>query len=366
MMHALELLGAQTVAPVAIAVLFGEDRFLRLESVRRLIADWGGDEEADLAVSRFEGGGAALADVLDAWATASLFSAAGRRVVVVDGADDLVKAHRGELEEIVRPSHANSLILCVDAWLATTRLYKLVEKVGLNVDCNPPTATRGKSKQLDEAKAIEWLVSRARSEHGCELSKSAAREMLDLNPCDFGLFDQQLAKMACCATAGKAVTPENVREWIGGWRMNTIWQTIDAAVDGDAPLALKLLSRLLQSGEHPLALFGQISWSLRRYGEVLELYDRGQRNGSKIRLGDCIAAAGFRPWGNEQAAAEARLKRMGPNRSRRIFRYLLETDLALKGSHSNEVRGRYVLERLIARLAVPQSKSPERVSGTTA
>jgi DNA polymerase-3 subunit delta len=345
MMHALELLGAQTVAPVAIAVLFGEDRFLRLESVRRLIADWGGDEEADLAVSRFEGGGAALADILDAWATASLFSAAGRRVVVVDGADDLVKAHRGELEEIVRPSHANSLILCVDAWL---------------------TATRGKSKQLDEAKAIEWLVSRARSEHGCELSKSAAREMLDLNPCDFGLFDQQLAKMACCATAGKAVTPENVREWIGGWRMNTIWQTIDAAVDGDAPLALKLLSRLLQSGEHPLALFGQISWSLRRYGEVLELYDRGQRNGSKIRLGDCIAAAGFRPWGNEQAAAEARLKRMGPNRSRRIFRYLLETDLALKGSHSNEVRGRYVLERLIARLALPQSKSPERVSGATA
>ncbi len=353
MIHAFEALGNRKIPPASTVALFGEDRFLQLEVVRHLTANWIGDEQVEFAVSRLDGDTTQWPDVFDSLSTGSLFSSTGRRLVIVDRADDFVKVHRAELEELADKPGANTLILCVDSWPANTRLYKLLEKSGLQIDCNPPTSTRGKSKQVDENRVCDWLITRARSVYSFELAKPAARELIDLSPCSFGLFDQQLAKLACCADSEKPITLDNVREWIGGWRINTVWQTIDSAIDGETAKAWSLLNRLLQSGEHPLAVFGQISWSLRRYGEVIELYERGQRTGNRQRLSECLAPAGFRPWGGELNAAEARLKRLGQNRTRKILRWLLEADLALKGSHSHEARGRFVMEELIARLALP-------------
>ncbi len=353
MIHAFEALGDRKIPPASAVALFGEDRFLQLEVIHHLTATWIGDDQVEFAVTRLDGDSCQWSDVFDSLSTGSLFSSSGRRLVIVDQADDFVKRHRAALEALAEKPGANSLILCVDSWPANTRLYKLIEKSGLQIDCNPPTSTRGKSKQVDENKICEWLTARARSIYSFELSKPAARELIDLGPCSFGLFDQQLAKLSCCAVSGKPILPDNVREWIGGWRINTVWQTIDAAVDGDTAKALALLNRLLQSGEHPLALFGQISWSLRRYSEVIELYERGQRTGNRLRLSECLAPAGFRPWGGELDAAEARLKRLGQNRARKILLWLLEADLALKGSHSHEARGRFVMEELVTRLALP-------------
>ena len=352
--HAFDALAEQRLPFAAIVSLFGDDRFLQLEVIRHLVTSWIGDDQAEYAVSRLDGEQVQWPDIADCLATGSLFSATGRRIVVVDNANDFVKNYRAALEELAGKAHApNALVLCVDTWPANTRLYKLVDKSGLQVDCNPPSTTRGKSKQIDENRICQWLIARARSHHALDLSKAAAHQLIDLSPCNFGLFDQQLAKLACCLSVGEAISSENVAEWIGGWKINTIWQTIDAAVDGDSHKAFGLLHDLLRSGEHPLALFGQISWSLRRYAEVLELYDRGQRDGNRPRIQDCLGPAGFRPWGGELQAAESRLKRLGPQRVRRILRWLLQTDLALKGSHSNESRGRFVMERLIARLAAP-------------
>jgi DNA polymerase-3 subunit delta len=352
--HALDALETKKLSFASIVALFGDDRFLQLEVLRHLTTTWIGDEFGEFAVTRLDGPSAEWPDIADLLATGSLFSTAGRRLVVVDEGDEFVKRHRSALEGLASdPGSINALVLCVDSWPANTRLYKLIDKSGLQIDCNPPTTARGKSKQVDEYRINAWLIARARSNYSLELSKAAAQQLLDLSPCNFGMFDQQLAKLSCYASTGESVTPENVCEWIGGWRINTVWQAIDAAVDGDPKKAFELLNDLLRSGEHPLALFGQISWSLRRYGEALEIYDRGHREGQRLKIQDCLAPAGFRPWGGELQAAESRIKRLGPQRSRRILRWLLKADLALKGSHSHESRGRFVLEQLVARLAAP-------------
>jgi DNA polymerase-3 subunit delta len=360
MIHALDVLANRNAKPAPFVAVFGDDRFLQLEVIQHLAMLWIGAGASEFGLTRLDGQEARWADVFDLLSTGSLFSSSGRRMVVLDPADEFVKAHRGELEQQVEKSGANTLILCVESWPANTRLYKQIEKIGLQIDCHAPTVARGKSKQLDEGRVIEWLVNRARTTYSFELSKSAARQLMDLSDLSFGLFDQQLAKLSCYAADTKSITPDNVRDWIGGWRIKTVWQTIDAAVDGETAKALELLKQLLQSGEHPLALFGQISWSLRRYGEALELYDRGQREGNRPRLSECLAPAGFRPWGGELAAAENRLKRLGPHRARKILRWLLEADLALKGSHSHESRGQFVLEQLIARLALPPISAAAR------
>ena len=49
------------------------------------------------------------------------------------------------------------LVLLVDEWLGTTRLYKAVEKNGLAIDCRPPQKQQGKSKSLDEPAIVKWM-----------------------------------------------------------------------------------------------------------------------------------------------------------------------------------------------------------------
>lgn len=350
--HAFDVLANAKLPAPGMAVLFGDDRFLQLEVLHHLEQLWIGSDEAEFAVSRLDGESAAWRDVSDCMATGSLFSSGGRRIVVVDSAADFVKDHRSSLEEMAQSSASgNTLVLLVDSWPANTRLFKLVEKSGLAVDCGPPTSARGKSKQIDEGRIVDWLIARAKDQYQLKLSKPAARQIVELAPCNFGLYDQQLAKLSCCGVDGQSITPEQIAQWLGGWKVNTVWQMVDAAADGEGQTALALLDQLLRAGEHPLALFGQISWSLRRYGEAVELLERRQREGQTAKLQDCLAPAGFRPWGGELQQAEARLKRMGRRRAQRMHRMLLKTDLALKGSHSHESRGRFVLERLIALVA---------------
>jgi len=127
---------------------------------------------------------------------------------------------------------------------------------------------------------------------------------------------------------------------------------IDAAADGDAGEALKQLDRLLQAGEHPVALFGQISWSLRRFAAATRVYQEAERARRRILLRDALIQAGIPHWNKEGLErAESQLKQLGRGRAGRIYQWLLETDLALKGSHSNPHRARFILEQLFLRMA---------------
>jgi hypothetical protein len=57
------------------------------------------------------------------------------------------------------------------------------------------------------------------------------------------------------------------------------------------------------------------------------------------------------------------LRRLGRDRGRQLYRWLLDADLALKGSSSSPVRSRLELEELIVRLsAPPPATSPRPLS----
>jgi hypothetical protein len=54
---------------------------------------------------------------------------------------------------------------------------------------------------------------------------------------------------------------------------------------------------------------------------------------------------------------------LGRQRAGQLYRWLLELDLALKGSHSQEDRARWALEELVLRMA---KRSADRVVQATA
>ncbi len=350
--HAFEFLENAACQPVGFAVAFGCERFLQLETLTKLIAEWGG-EEAEFSTTRFSGETVQWVDVHDELASGSLFAADAPRLVIVDSADDFVSRHRNQLETLVgRRATASVLVLCTGTWPANTRLYKQLDKSGLQIDCNLPTASRGKSKSVDEARICDWLSVRAKTAHGFKLSSQAARSMLELNEIHLGLYDQQLAKLGCCIAAGTEATVEDVKNFVGGWRTSTVWKLVDAALEGDGPTALTLLHRLLQAGESALGVFAQISWSVRRYAGAIEFRDRTARQGKTVRPAECLVAAGFNKyWASELDAAQQRLNRLGLTRGRKLLRMLYAADTSLKSSHSADSRSPIILERLIVQIA---------------
>jgi DNA polymerase-3 subunit delta len=296
-------------------------------------------------------------DVMDELSSSSLFGT-GKRLVIVQRADTFVTAQRNRLEDYVaKPSKSATLVLDVGTWAANTRLYKAVDDLGLQIQCSPPL--KGKSKNVDENRVVKWLMSRATKPHGFKMKSLAAEVLLELVGPTLGLLEQDLAKLALYVPAGGEVNAELVQSAVGGWRAKTTWDAMDAALDGHAGEALVQLDHLLQSGEHPLALFGSIAWSLRRYAAATRIFQAYERRGKRIQLGQALTEAGFKDWPpGTMRKAEDRLKRMGRERAGKLLHWVLATDMALKGTHSDDRRSRFALEQLFLRLAQSQ-ESPK-------
>ena len=356
--HAFDALQAKAPKPVPLIALFGDERFLQSLVIKRLVQQFCRSENQEFGVSYLTGDSAAWIDVHDELAAKSLFGGGGPKVVVLQDADRFVKKYRDHLEDYLKkPAATGCLILVVSTWPSNTKLYKALDKSGLQIDCGPPVVKRGRGKARDDQRICKWLSSWSRSQYEFELKPDAAQQLLETGDCDFGMLDQQLAKLSLFADGG-SISAADVHQYIGGWRTQTVWQAVDAATEGNAGEAIRLLGQLLQSGEHPLALFGQLSWSLRRYGEVWEILARATRDGKRLGMQDAIKQAGFRAWGGELAAAETRLKQLGRDRVRRILSWLVEVDLSLKGTHSHEKRARLALETLFTQMA--RQPSPAR------
>ncbi|MDG2185259.1 MAG: DNA polymerase III subunit delta [Mariniblastus sp.] len=358
--HAFDLIH-QTVPPLQSGVcpVFGSERFLKKLVIKTLLDSIAGDD-AEFSSVQLDGPKTTWAAVNDELSMSTLFGGSGLKLVVIDDADSFVKEHRSQLEKLVEnPPTDGLLILVVDSWAANTKLYKRIDKTGLQVDCDPPHIKRGKNKTPDEAKIAKWLISRARTEYDFELPMAGPAILIELTECNFGRMEQELAKLALYA-ADQTLDNQRIREIVGGWPAQTMWNAIDSATDGDAGVALGFLDQLLRSGEHPLALLGQMSWSLRRYAEVFELTRRDVRDGQKVDLNRALEQAGFRRWGGELDNASRRLKQLGRERVSQINRWLLDADLALKGTHSKPERGRLVLEEMFVKMSRELSPAARR------
>lgn len=360
-LHVFDFLSGPSTEALPGYVLFGDEPFLRQLALQKIKKQLIPDE--DDPVTRFDGDRVEWRDVADELSTVSLFGS-DHRVAVVEDADSFVSQHRDRLENYFEhPSTTGTLILLVETWLSTTRLYKRLDKIGLQIDCSPPTRMRGRTKTLDEAALCKWLVKWAQQRHQIELQTLSVQLLVELVGPHLGLLDQELAKLALFAGKDAKVTAELVKDVVGGWRAKTAWEMIDAAVGGQGAEALRQFDRLLQSGEEPIALFGQISWSLRRYAAATRIFEQSERSGKRIELREALQQAGIRDWPDgELARCEQRLKTLGRERAGKIFRWLMEADLALKGSHSTPHRARWILEQLILRLDqhVAPKKKPAR------
>jgi DNA polymerase-3 subunit delta len=347
--HALDFLAEKSRAPIPpVCALFGDEPFLKglvLTELRRVVL---GEQEAEFALTRFDGRMAEWRTVSDELLTVGLFGG-GERLVVVDDADDFVSENRSHLEDYVAgPSRTGRLVLVVDSWPGNTRLAKHTAANGLAVECKSPPG----------AKLSKWLRTLARERHGALLEPDAAELLIEIIGPLLGLIDQELAKLA--AAAGDApIGTQLVQQLVGGWRAKTAWDMLDAAVEGRTSEALVELDRLLISGENQIAILGQIAATLRRFAAATRFIEQSEASGGRANLRQALEAVGVKSFFMQKT--EAQLRRLGRQRAGEIYRWLLEADLALKGTSSAPARARTVLEQLVVRLGATEDRRPASV-----
>ncbi|MEZ6093498.1 MAG: DNA polymerase III subunit delta [Pirellulaceae bacterium] len=344
--HAFDFLkGSSRQLPRGVCALFGGQRFLKLQVLKSLSVAEPGD---DFSESRFDAS-AEWAQIMDELRSQSLFGGGQDKRVIVDNADDFVKKYREKIEGVAEEKNVvGTLILVVDAWPANTRLYKILDKSSMQIQCDLPQVKRGKGVSVDTAKLTAWLAQHAKSAHKIDVEANAIHLLCDLTENDLGRIDTELGKISLYVKQGEVVTQDHIKKHVGGWRTQTMWEANEAIISGRTSEALLLIDRLLKAGEHPLALYGQMAWALRRYPKAIAIYDRMKaKSGGKPPVRDALLQAGFRAWGDETSRAEANMRRLGKRKIENLGNWILQTDLALKRSHSREERARVALEKLV-------------------
>jgi len=344
-LHAIDYLAdSDRHPPCPVCVVFGNEPFLKRHALARLRRDVLPGDDAEFSLATFDGPKTELGNVLDELATVAMFGG-GRRLVVVDDADDFVTRYRPELEDYVaRPGSTGVLVLDVKQWASNTRLYKAVAKSGLPIDCNAPAP----------GSLARWLAHWAKQVHGVRLASPAAELLVEMIGPELGLLDQELAKLALTAGPDGKITVEAVGRSVGSWRAKTTWEMLDAALAGNAREALVQLDRLLLAGENPVGILAQISASLRRLAAATRLVLQAEQAGRRMALGDALEQSGVKRF--VLGKAERQLRRLGRHRGARLYRWLADADLDLKGA--SPMSPELILERLIVRLAARDPRVP--------
>lgn len=328
-MHATEFLASRDPTQRhSVLVLYGSERFLKLEVLKRLPGCDADDEE--LSMTRFTGKDAELRSVMSELLTLSMFG--DQRIVLIEDADEFVSKNREALEKYVaRPSKSSLLILDVKSWPKTTRLYKAVEANCLALECG----------ELKGAGLVRWIQKTAAEEFGKSLSREAAALIVQLAGDSLGLLQQELAKLASLVGDVATVTEEDVVKVVGGWRTETTWVMLDAVRDNHVGKAIEALDKLLLAGEAPQKILGGTTFTFRKLAEATELARTG------VSLPEALRGAGVIPFA--VGASEQYLRRIGFERASRILQWLVEADHEMKGG--SRVDPKLLLERLFVRLA---------------
>ncbi len=325
-MHAVDFLKKHAQIP-CFNVLSGSQRHLKqsvLAIYKKLVID---DDETSL--TRFAGRDADLQAVSDELRTVSMWG--DRRLIYVEDADDFVTNHRGALEKLIeKPFKKSVLVLDVQSWPKTTRIYKQVAAKGLEVECS----------DLKGAQLVKWLQDSAAETYGQTIARDAAALMIELVGSELGMLDTELAKLASYVGTRANIEIEDVKAMVGGWRTETTWAMTDATRDNDLDFALSALDQLLTAGEPPIKLLGGISYTFKKFSHAADL-------ARSVSLDQALRQAGIFPMAI--MPGQNYLRRLGRHNAERLLRKLLEADAGLKGA--NPLPERFQLERLLLELA---------------
>jgi len=317
-------------------VVFGNNALEVNDSVAALRARAGRDGDAALSVIEFPRDQRDLAQVMDALGTVPMFVA--YTMVVLQDAGEFVNRHRKALEAYIeKPSPTGVLVLTVSRWQKTTRVAKLVEKLGASIACWLPRS----SDQV-----LSWVQRRARTAHGKGLSAGAAQLLADLCQEDPAAMSAELKKLDLYVGGAASITEEDVSAAAMSYGAYRPFDLCDRLAAGDRRGAFGVVEGLMAEGIPAVVLIGTLRSYFRR---LLEAKLMAEDSG----VGAAVAKFAGHP--KERDGFRRQLAGFSADALVGAHRRLLEADLAAKTSRYPE---HLIVERLLLALSAgPQTAS---------
>jgi DNA polymerase III subunit delta len=316
-------------------VLSGDEDFLKRRVLTILVPLVLGDADPEYGVTTFPGAKTDFSTVRNELDSGSLFG--DRMLVLVDQADPFVTEFRPQLEAYVAaPSENGVLVLDVKSLPSTTKLAKAI-----------PEASHIVCKSPGDYKLPAWCVAWCQSQYGKKLTLPASQMLVELVGATMGVLDQELHKLRDFVGERPNIDVADVDGLTGRSRVADVFKIMNAVGDGQPVRALKILGELFDEGEHPLKLLGAFGSQLRRLARAARIHRQG------VALEEAMTKAGVATWPQARDSARKQIMHLGRNRLDKLYDWLLELDLGLKGG--NPLPARLQIERLIVRLARPRS-----------
>lgn len=222
-------------ATPSVVAIVGNEPFLRTEALARLLEPIK-SEVGELGAMRFEGDRAAAAEVLDEVRTPSLLG--GRRVAIVEDADDFISANRDLMERYcTSPVEDSLLVLLCHSLPRNTKLYKIIDANGQIIAC-----------EIAKGPAFaSWITQRAQSAYGKKIAPAAVQSLRRLLGDSAGWIDAELGKLASYVGDRPDITSADVNELTDQRREEKVFGIMDAMAGGDAAGALCLWNQVLET-----------------------------------------------------------------------------------------------------------------------
>jgi len=255
----------QSASHKPVYVVFGNDAYLKQETVTQISRAVFGDDDSAGGATRVAGDKATLADVMDEVRTFSLLGET--RLVVVDDADPFITRHRQKLEAYcAAPSSTGVLVLVCKSSAANTKLHKAINALGGAIACQTP---RGSD-------LAAWIVKQSRDRYDKQIEGPAVGALRDSCDDSLGIFDGELAKLATYVGDRKRITVKDVHAMVGQHREVKVFAVTDAMADGNPAAALQAWEQALATNRAtPMLAVGGLAWSIRRLLGLRHAMDKG-------------------------------------------------------------------------------------------
>jgi len=243
---------ARTRSPAAPALhlIAGDEPFLKEEALEAIVR--GLEGEVDVVTVRpapGEKGPPTLAAVLEEVRTRPL--AGGRKLVVVRGADALLKEHGEKLLALAgRMPVFSVLALVLDAAKVPEAVQKaFAGRAGVFVGKKPydRPGPWERNRPVHDSDLTRWLAARARA-LGLTLGLEEAFLLVGRVGDSLRELDGELEKLALALPKGRRVSAADVTSLVGERRTSTAFVLTDAVADRDQEAALGALRAALEGG----------------------------------------------------------------------------------------------------------------------
>jgi len=298
-------------------IFHGSDEFTRSEAVADLRRRMG--ELGELNTVHLDGRTVSLEELRRACETVPFL--ADRRLVLVTGL--LTRLGRGKERGLL-----DGVVRLLQTLPETTRLV-FVEDGPLAED--HPVLKYAAGREEGFVRQFEppspealprWIQERARL-HGGEMERDAAVHLAQvIGPGDLRLLDGEIAKLVTYAGPGRAVTADDVAQLVPYVQQAVVFDLVDALGRREGRQAAILLHRLLDAGENPLGILAMVVRQFRLIIMVKDLAGRGENPASMAQM------LGLHPFVARKLHAQS--ANFTLPQLERIYRYLLDLDLAIK------------------------------------